>query len=371
MLKRLKVNNFKCLDGFDLQLDDHALLMGLNGSGKSTVVDVLRRLRRVLVGGESVATWFPTGTRSHHGSPNAQTFELAFESSGRSFNVLLDLGFGLAAHDAVRVVAERIEAGPARYERRLGEPAQVVFGPGNPRNGSMLLPDVLSGLPLLAGSDEVEGGFKAALAALASIRSYQLSPTAQTSRAAADPGELEEDGSNLPGFLVARQLASPLAVAGIVARFSRSVPSCWALHFTPVGDQFEVSARFRSPDGTQVRTYRYTQLSDGQRLLLMLAALAESVGTGEATFVLDEPDNYVALTEIQPLLQDLIEQDGIQLVITSHHPEVIDLLAKDYGYVMSRESEVGPAACRRWKAAAGTLLTPSELVRRGDIDGGA
>ena len=39
MLKRLCIDNFKCLDGFELKLDGHALLMGANGSGKSTVIE--------------------------------------------------------------------------------------------------------------------------------------------------------------------------------------------------------------------------------------------------------------------------------------------------------------------------------------------
>lgn len=41
MLKRLYVNNFRCLVAFELKLDSFAVLCGPNGSGKSSVFDVI------------------------------------------------------------------------------------------------------------------------------------------------------------------------------------------------------------------------------------------------------------------------------------------------------------------------------------------
>jgi len=38
MIKRLYVDNYKCLVNFDLKLDELSLLLGLNGSGKSSVL---------------------------------------------------------------------------------------------------------------------------------------------------------------------------------------------------------------------------------------------------------------------------------------------------------------------------------------------
>ena len=69
-----------------------------------------------------------------------------------------------------------------------------------------------------------------------------------------------------------------------------------------------------------------------------LIHLAEGQGY---TFFLDEPDNYVALPEIQPWLMKLADACGdslAQAVVCSHHPELIDYLGAGSGLVLSREA---------------------------------
>jgi predicted ATP-binding protein involved in virulence len=50
MLKRLYVDNYRCLVNFTLELQELTLLVGPNGSGKSSVLDVLFALRQLLSG---------------------------------------------------------------------------------------------------------------------------------------------------------------------------------------------------------------------------------------------------------------------------------------------------------------------------------
>ena len=54
MLKRLYVNNYKCLVNFELLLARTTLLAGLNGTGKSTIFDLLEHLRGFIAGDASV-----------------------------------------------------------------------------------------------------------------------------------------------------------------------------------------------------------------------------------------------------------------------------------------------------------------------------
>jgi len=59
MLKRLYVHNYKCLVNFEINFDrDISLFLGTNGSGKSTVFEVLTKLRRVIVDEEKVENVF-------------------------------------------------------------------------------------------------------------------------------------------------------------------------------------------------------------------------------------------------------------------------------------------------------------------------
>jgi hypothetical protein len=65
-----------------------------------------------------------------------------------------------------------------------------------------------------------------------------------------------------------------------------------------------------------------------------------------------------------------MDAPDLQLIVASHHPELIDLMARDYGYVFSREDDVGKVLVKRWKAPEDSVLRPSEIVARGEIDGG-
>jgi hypothetical protein len=82
---------------------------------------------------------------------------------------------------------------------------------------------------------------------------------------------------------------------------------------------------------------------------------------------LDEPDNYVALREIQPWLSALTDScgEGVeQAFLISHHPEIIDHLALSSGRWFERDSN-GPARVSEKPKAQVDGLKPSESVARG------
>ena len=48
MLQKLYIDNYKCLVNFDLPLQELSLLLGPSGAGKTSVLDVVFALRRLL-----------------------------------------------------------------------------------------------------------------------------------------------------------------------------------------------------------------------------------------------------------------------------------------------------------------------------------
>lgn len=52
MLKRLYINNFRCLVNFEFKLDGLSLFLGANASGKSTVFEVLIKLQKFILGAD-------------------------------------------------------------------------------------------------------------------------------------------------------------------------------------------------------------------------------------------------------------------------------------------------------------------------------
>ena len=86
------------------------------------------------------------------------------------------------------------------------------------------------------------------------------------------------------------------------------------------------------------------------------------------TLLIDEPENYVALREIQPWLMSLEDACGdtlSQTVIASHHPELIDYLGRENGILLQRETS-GVITARRLDTRSETDggVELSELVER-------
>jgi len=58
MLKRIYINNFRCLVNFELTLDSMNLFLGANGTGKTTLFFALLNLQQFIVGNKTVTELF-------------------------------------------------------------------------------------------------------------------------------------------------------------------------------------------------------------------------------------------------------------------------------------------------------------------------
>jgi ATPase subunit of ABC transporter with duplicated ATPase domains len=75
-------------------------------------------------------------------------------------------------------------------------------------------------------------------------------------------------------------------------------------------------------------------LSEGQRCLICLYAILHFLLAKGSVVILDKPENFVSLREIQPWLtavSDTIEEGEGQMLLISHHPELMNQWAPSYG----------------------------------------
>ena len=118
-------------------------------------------------------------------------------------------------------------------------------------------------------------------------------------------------------------------------------------------------------------TYRFSELSDGEKMIFALQILLYGFINRGYTILLDEPDNYVSLKEIQPWcaeLEDLIDDKG-QCLIISHNPEVIDYLAETRGKWIGRLKSGETKVVEEDVVGENRdLLTYSQMIARGYFD---
>ena len=105
MLKRIYIDNFRCLVNFELDADGINLFLGSNGAGKSTVFDVLQKIQAFVSGDSKVEGIFKSGDCTRWQTSQVQRFELEILGNGGSYKYELGIGH---LRDRCRVEYERL-----------------------------------------------------------------------------------------------------------------------------------------------------------------------------------------------------------------------------------------------------------------------
>jgi predicted ATPase len=139
------------------------------------------------------------------------------------------------------------------------------------------------------------------------------------------------------------------------------------LQFEPAGEDVKLLVvEFSREAGGAVRL-GFNQLSDGQRCLICLYVILHFVIAAGGTVIIDEPDNFITLPEIQPWLTAVtasVEEGHGQVLLISHHPELINQWAPNHGVQVVRNG-IGSVRAEPFHGDPDSALAPAELVARG------
>jgi hypothetical protein len=372
MLKKLYVDNYKSLVDFEFEPGPVCLILGANGSGKSTFMMVLWRIRELLVGGHSVYMVFPETSPTRWSSRNRQVFETTVDGNGGEY-------------------VYRLEIDQHRESRAAEIALESLTFDGRPlfffKDGEVsLYRDDHSEGPKFPADE-----FRSALSNVPARHDYTKLTwfkdwIASLCIAIVDP-DLEESSrgesskpdvrlSNFASWYRHLLLEDPNAVHGLIEALRAGVIE--GFEAMPLVKESEFSRRLyidlkmgsELEGGSHVR-FADSELSDGQRVLIKLYALAFCAMKPGTTLLLDDPVVHVSLAEIQPWLTTLLDRAddiGAQVMLTSHHPEIIDYLAPQHGVFFYREDN-GPTRVKPVRATNPEGLPLSELIARGWVDG--
>jgi len=142
----------------------------------------------------------------------------------------------------------------------------------------------------------------------------------------------------------------------------------------PSGDAKILECIFQG--GPPLLKFRLDELSYGQIALIILETALAVAGQKGGVLVLDEPGNFLGLSEIQPLLtrlQDAALEGRFQVILTAHYPLAVDFLAAGYGSWLEREPS-GPTRAHPVRVAEGISedkaeVRVSDLIARGWLSG--
>jgi predicted ATPase len=260
-----------------------------------------------------------------------------------------------------------------RFGIEDGQAKAQLFRDGGVKGLEMLANWSLSGVGFLqARPNNTElVAFRDALARVYVIR---LSVAAMAERGGETVREAQmpaPDLSNFASWYLHLLQETTDQVFAVTEALRERLPGFVSLSLISAGERKVLKARFRFPGSAEEAQFPLRELSDGQRAIIALQTLLHCLPASGAVLCVDEPENFLALPEIQPWLDavyERVEEDQLQALLVSHHPRLINMLADDAGFWMQQDPDAGVARISRIVRGKSTEGLPvSQLVERGWI----
>ena len=377
MIRRFYADNFRCLTNFELELDETNIVLGPNGSGKTSFFDALRGIRDLTVRGVRIEEAFPQRDLSClRNGGGVQRFELKLRIDQDIYGYTLSV-----AHDPDRnkicihqEVLEHDKKPLFVYEKGIVQLYGDDYRKGlhYPFYGSRSAIGFLSPVP----DNKKLVRFKTELAnSIIASPCPPLFRSESSTETGAEGATLDPLMENFVEWYWSIVQENMGAAFRLFKELHDVLPGFDSLSMVKSGENARaLKAEFhgRSNDKRPNR-YGFGQLSDGQRALIALYSLLHLVedrqlaeGHRRSLFI-DEPDNYLSLREVQPWLAQVVAACGEtleQAVIISHHPITIDYLAGSKARWFSRDGE-GPVRVGNESKFSADGLSISEAIAKG------
>ena len=372
MLKRVYIDNYKSLVNVEIGLNEINLFLGANGAGKSAVFEVLKKVQDFVCVGERITRVFSPESRTRWQSSPYQTVELEIEGNGGTYKYGLEIEY---KNKRARVKSERLFF-DGQLLLRFDQGDVHLYSDDSPSASTYSMDSTLSAVGMVPGRHNRKrlAWFKERLRRFVIVQIIPPMMYGESSR------EEPWSSSYLENYVSwYRYISQDQGLAfKLMDELKQVLPGFNHFKFERVGEKHRLLRVFfqNEDDDKSLIGYNFDELSDGQQMLIALYSLLYAARADKKygyTLCLDEPENFVALPEIQPWLIQVYDScmDGeMQSVLISHHPEFINyLLASPVGYWFARSSNrptrVKPIDEKRDPDG----LAMSELVARGWLDG--
>jgi len=366
VIRRLYVHNFRCLENFELPISGKSsvLLIGNNGSGKTTIGLALGILQKIVRdpkrGGTNRVGDLVKPTDLSRGRTDVpMRFEIEVDLGGKIYEYAIAFEYPTGFKE-LRVLEEKLVAGGKPVYTREG--AQVHLAKtGQEGEAQFRIDWHLVALPIVQGPSFFNDPlfiFKQWLARILILRPMPGLIRGDSEQETLQPNlQVTDFGDWFSGVLA----PFPSAYARIDEYLKQVMPDFKDIRKPLVDkDSRSLVVQFSSDQGSM--TLPFEDLSDGEKCFAICAlVLAANDAYGPIVCFWDEPDNYLALSEVGHFVIALRKafETGGQFIATSHNPEAIRRFSDENTLLLYRNSHLEP-----------TIVRPlSEIQVSGDLVG--
>lgn len=342
------------------------LLIGKNGSGKTAVGLALEILQKIARGTNRVRDLVgPEDFFCGHANVPMR-FEIQVELGGEIYEYVIAFEFPSGFRE-LRVREENLTVdGRPVYTREVAEVHLAGHRITDAGNRALDLVPAFSidwhlvALPIVQERSSTDPLFifRQYLARLLILRPVPSLITGTSDKETRKPSpSLADFGAWFSGLVA----DAPAAYAKIDAYLKQVMPDLKDIKNPVIGkDSRNLTVQFSNDQGSL--SLPFDDLSDGEKCFMICAVvLAEHDAYGPLLCFWDEPENYLALSEVGHFVMALRKafQSGGQFIATSHNPEAVSRFSDENTLVLYRRSHLEP-----------TIVQPlSELNVKGDLVG--
>jgi predicted ATPase len=317
MIEMIRIRNFKSLGEVHLPVARFNCLIGMNGAGKSTVLQVFDFLSHIMQG--DVRAWLD----ERNWSISDLNCKLRKES-----NIHLGVDFLLSTGEQLfwncvfnrsllRCVAETVFLGDERLMHTNG---QQYFVPGKARQEITFTYE--GSLLAVLKESELPPTLLEFRRAMQHIRSLELlSPQLLRKRAKVSDHDIGQGGEKLSAFLDNIVGERKTALTELLKKFYPTLVEYKVSSLRSGWKKLSIIEQF----GDKKLETEASHLNDG--LLRILAVLAQA-GSDRSLILLDEIENGINQEIIEPLVDTLVASQQ-QMLITTHSPLILNYMTDE------------------------------------------
>ena len=347
-----------------------SMIIGKNGSGKSTISKVLEIIKEIAYGNSRLISNDATEpclvmpsdfSLGRTDVPMRFQIEVSINDHDFMYDLALELPKGFKA---LRVFEEKLVIdGNVIYTR---EKAKISFVKQEESISSFQWDWHSVALPTIYVNSE-DDPIQILRAWLSRMVIISPNPSQIDGVADKEAFYLERGAGNFGRWLLNVLSVNSSSVFGITEYIKDIMPDFNSIKKTGIANKYFVS--FKNSENGTVFDIPFEFLSDGEKCFFICAAIiAANQENGPLFCFWDEPDNYLSPSEISHFIRSLRRgfQTKGQLIVSSHHPEAIARFSNENTFVLTRNSHLEPIQIRSIAdiPIEGSLY---EALMRGDI----
>jgi predicted ATPase len=356
VIRRLYVHNFRCFENFELPVSRQSsvLLIGNNGSGKTTVGLALEILQRIARGTNRVGSLVKPKDFFLGRTDTPMRFEIEVDLKDKiyQYSIAFELPEGFKE---LRVFEEKLAVeGHPIYTRNDAQVLLARAGQQQEKEAKFRIDWHLVALPIVQEQSQKDPlfVFKQWLARMLILRPIPSLIAGESSEETLEPNpQVTNFGAWFSGLLS----YTPAAYTKIDEYLRQIMPDLKDIRNPVIGkDSRSLVVQFSkatalSPVLLESAGIPLEDLSDGEKCFMICALVLAASDAYEQLFCFwDEPDSHLAPSEVGHFVLALRKafQSSGQFVMTSHNSEAIRRFSDENTLVLHRRSHVEPALVR-------------------------